>query len=124
MKYTLSQHQVEFEIPDEWLEESGAIDFKPVTPVYAASSNDNYPTEIKPFSLLQAPKRNPGVTWFKKERAISIIKGITAGETLPPVEVHLKPGESFLSIKNGFHRYYIAAALGFRSLPVSVRPYF
>ena len=124
MKYILSPQSVEFEIPDEWLEVTGANKFKPNEPAYETSSDDDYPTEIMSFSKLQAPIRNPSVTGFVKERMISLIECILAGKALPPVEVHLKPDESTYKVKDGYHRFYLSVALGFHSLPVSVRPYF
>lgn len=124
MKYTISPQSVDFDIPDEWLEVTGAKLFKPNAPAYEASSDDEYPTETMSFSKLQAPIRHPGVTRFVEERMISLIKCILTGKIIPPVEVHLKPGESTYRVKDGYHRFYISAALGYQSLPVSVKPYF
>lgn len=124
MKFTFSQQSIDFEIPDEWLNETGANNFKPVSAAYCATLNEEYPTELKPIIELQAPIRNEGVAWFKKDRMVSLINGVLNGEAIPPIEAHLKPGENKLRVKDGFHRFYMSVALGFEKIPVSLRPYY
>jgi hypothetical protein len=124
VKYTYSQLSIEFEIPDEWLHEAGVYNYKPTSEAYEPLSNGERPTEIMSFNNLQAPIRDPGTTWFNKKRMVSLMKGVISGKAMPPVEVHLKPEENKYSVKNGFHRFYMSVALGFKALPVTVRPYF
>jgi len=124
MKFAFSQQSIEYEIPNDWLNEAGAINYKPNSVAYNASLNDEYPTELKPLVELQAPIRNEGIAWFKKERMVSLINAVLTGEKLPPIEVHLKPSESQLRVKDGFHRFYMSHALGFKSIPVIILPYF
>jgi len=123
MKYKLNL-QIDFEIPDDWLIRAGATTFKPNNQYYESTSNDKYPTEYMPLDILQAPIRNKGIKGLVEERTLSIITGIINGNLLPPVEVHLKPEDKIYSLKDGYHRFYISVALGYKSLPVSVRPYF
>jgi len=123
MKFTLSQQSIEYEIPDDWLNETGAMNYKPNSVTYRSSLNEEYTTELKPIVELQAPIRNEGITWFKKERMVSLINGVLTDEKLPPIEAHLKPGESQLRVKDGFHRFYMSHALGFKYIPLIILPY-
>ena len=124
MKDSLSHESIAYEIPNEWLIETGANIYKPTMKAYSAILNDEFPTIIISFSDVFAPIRNPGVKWFVKERMVSILKSLVSDTPLPPIEVHKKVGEEKYRVKDGFHRFYASAALGFESLPVLVRPYF
>jgi len=49
---------------------------------------------------------------------------MTRGVCVPAIQVHMPHGGEKFVVRDGFHRYYLAVALGFTQLPVSIRPYF
>jgi hypothetical protein len=126
MNFHLSNQDVSFEIPDAWLEAAGVTGFKPGAPSFNASSIDEWPTSVVALSGVEAPLRDPGVQWFHEERMISILSGMVTGKVLPPVQADEPLGMCTFPyrVKDGFHRFYASAALGFQSLPVSLRPHF
>jgi len=79
---------------------------------------------LVPLSDIQGPNR----TSIAEERAHSILTAISQDIPLPPVEVHEPPsqtaGNHRYGLRNGFHRYHIALALGFSHIPVVVHPFF
>jgi len=54
------------------------------------------------------------------------MRAMVTAEALPPLEVHQKPSARTgrLSVRDGYHRYFLSIALGYKCLPVSLRPYF
>ena len=124
MKYTNSQQSIEFEIPDAWLEEAGADIYKLTLDSYKYPTDSVNPVVLMAFDQLQAPEREENVTWFIKDRMVSLLKGAVSECAIPPVEVHLKSNENTYRLRDGFHRFYMSIALGFSKLPVVVKPYF
>jgi hypothetical protein len=117
---------LEFEIPDAWLETSNALAFRPQTSAYAADSNEEWPTSVALIDEIEPPARDVGVIGLHKDRAVSLIQAIVEARPLPPIEAHKEPSATArrLTIRDGYHRYYISIALGFTHVPVSIRPYF
>lgn len=116
---------IEFEVPDAWLIAAGALGFVAQRSSFAALSELEWPTVLVPVEEVQPPRRNAGVTGFHQQRAISVLKAMVANEPLPAIEVHRMPfAHNCLSVRDGYHRYFLSLALGFNMLPVSVRPYF
>jgi hypothetical protein len=116
---------IEFEVPDAWLRSAGADGFRARRHAFAATSDSDWPTLIVDLAEVDAPRREPGVLGLHEARAISILRAMSEGVPLPPLEVHREPGRpTRLSVRQGYHRYYISIALGFAGLPVSIRPYF
>lgn len=115
-----------FEIPEGWWREAEIQDFRPFADAYVASTVPEWPTELVLLSDIKPPTRNPGVRWFERERMVKILQGIKLGVAIPPVPVHEPPamiGYRY-EVRDGFHRFYAAVALGFQRLPVVILPYF
>ena len=124
MRFAVPLQQVEFEIPDLWWVESGALRFVRRADAFDATSDPAWPTAVVRAEGVIAPKRDAGVVGLIEERARSILQAIVSGQPLPPLEVHPLPLSNLLAVRDGFHRYYLSVALGFPALPVSIRPYF
>ncbi|MEW6324445.1 MAG: hypothetical protein AB1515_03555 [Nitrospirota bacterium] len=127
MRFRLPHQQIEFEIPDEWWAAAGMNNWKPSTDCYTAINSDSScPIRFVHLSEVAAPERNKGVDWFKEKRMVSVLKGFRSGEPMPPIEVDEPPSRTNFQyrVRDGFHRFYASAAVGFTHLPVSVKPYF
>ena len=121
MRFRAAHEQIEFEIPDPWWRAAG---FSAHTPAYASSSCTQWPTTIVPVSDVEAPRRDLGVVGLHEDRTLSLLQAFRSGVSIPPLEVHVAPGQTKYRVRDGFHRYYLSIACGFSMLPVSVRPYF
>ncbi|HKW53851.1 MAG TPA: hypothetical protein VJO12_09175 [Stellaceae bacterium] len=123
-------YPIEFEIPDEWWTSAGMTGFAPTTRAYIASSSDEYPTVIVPVEDVEPPRRAPGVErdfrGFCQNGMMWAFDHIRRGLEQEPIPVHELPDQVKFryAVRDGFHRFYASAAVGFRLLPVSVRPYF
>lgn len=126
MKFILPHQPIKFEIPDQWWAAAGMNGWEFYASSYVATSDPQYPTAVVPLSEVAAPVRNMNVAWFKEQRIVDILRGFRVGDKLPPIEVDEPPTNTGFRyrVRDGFHRYYASAAVGFIQLPVSVRPYF
>ncbi|MCC6915426.1 MAG: hypothetical protein IT566_17140 [Rhodospirillaceae bacterium] len=117
---------IEFEIPDDWWQASGMASFRVCAQAYPAGSDPQWPTTFVSFTQLIPPRRNEGVTQFVKDRMMAVLRGIAQRAILPPVPVHQPPNAAAgqLQLRDGFHRFYGAAAAGYTHMPVSVLPFF
>ena len=57
---------------------------------------------------------------------LSLLRAMRTGDGVPPIEVHQPPGlqDYRYALRDGFHRFYASAAIGFRCIPIKVLPYF
>lgn len=117
---------IEFEVPNEWLAMADAQSFMPKGTAFLASSTPEWPTILVPITEVEAPVRNRGVIGLHEDRSVSVLRAMVNTQPLPPIEVHKKPSSlsGRLSVRDGYHRYFLSIALGFTMLPVSIRPYF
>ena len=117
---------VVFEVPDEWWIEAGLRNFKPKTTAYIAQPVTGWPTETVLLAAIRPPARASGVRNFDRERMVNILRGIRTDSPMPPVVVHNcpKPSQYLYEVRDGFHRFYASAAVGFSNLPIEIRPYF
>ncbi len=126
MQYQHPFEAIEFEVPNEWLAIAGAQSFKPQSSAFLASSVPEWPTVLVPIAEVEAPRRDAGIISLHENRAVSVLRAIVEARPLPPIEVYKKPFalSGHLTVRDGYHRYFLSIALGFTQLPVSVRPYF
>jgi len=123
MKFT---EPAAFEIPAEWIEAAGLRGFVPGYETYRVVPDPEWPNLIIPFERIETPVRATGVQWFDRERMISILRGIAAGASLPPIRVHELPNPTPrpYGLRDGFHRFYASAAAGFKAVPATNLPHF
>ena len=126
MRFQLPHEALAFEIPDEWLQTANVLSFKPAESAFTASSDSEFPTQRVRLADVKAPERDVGVAWFQRERMVSILRAFASGQVLPPLKVDEPPtqGRFRFRVREGFHRYYASAAVGFPELPVAVIPYY
>ena len=128
MRFRFPSLPGEFEIPDDWLDQSRFAVFRPSGVCYSCLDTS---AEIIEIVNICPPLRKPGV-WldfngFDAERTKNILYGMTANEKLPPVELIVIPNyDAFYrpyqyGLINGFHRYFCSLALGYSALPAVVR---
>jgi hypothetical protein len=131
MKFT---RPVPFEISDEVLREAlgtaprAAIDHYAYTfyRVGDRPPHSEIRVELVPINDIAPPMRDAGVAPFNADRLLSVLSGIATGDTLPAVLGQpTAPGAAHrIELVDGFHRFYVSAALGCARLPVAVRKRF
>ena len=115
MKYRLHASQkIEFEIPDEWLSESGILDFRSSDALYvpARVEHNMFIVAIKDF---EPTLRNGGII---KERMLDVLKAIKSKTPLPPVWVEYSKNWDYkYIIHDGYHRLFGSIVSGFTHVP-------
>lgn len=127
MQFSIPHSKIVFEIPDAWLREGNAIGFSPTTPAYLFEPDPVWPNVVVvPFSEVAPIVRDAGVVGLHEDRTVSLLRAITTGHAVPAVEADepTQPMVRRYRVRNGYHRFYISAALGFSHVPLSVKPYF
>lgn len=98
--------------------------FLPTSDHYA--TNEASCTAVVAFQEVEPPKRQNGELWFRsKESVIAVLRSMRVGEALDPVEVWSKQktaSQKYL-VRDGFHRFYLSLAVGYRKLPVRVNDF-
>jgi hypothetical protein len=122
MRYAMPNFPCEFEIPDDWLTEAGAVGFMPTTTAYRSSSD----AVLVPLVAIEPPYRVMTVAkdWcgFDRSRFISVLKGIVTAAEIEPVPLLELPVFEFASttyrfrVRNGFHRFYASIVARFECL--------
>lgn len=127
MRFQTPLRDRSFEIPDEWwlfAEMDGFFDigsgYYPYDPTRAEA-------EVHVVELLEIepPERNPGVELLRKHKLVPVLFALQSPDgELPPVEINIIPsgGRYRFKVYNGYHRYYASVAVGYRYLPVVIRP--
>lgn len=129
MKYR--HHNLEYEIDDEWLAEAGAVGFRPNRDSYSAMRVDGEILFIPIASVepLTERARLKGIFCddretcaTAKERVIRLLRWFVADEAVEPVKVVTSnnPGYKYKLVE-GCHRFHCAHALGFVSVPATLR---
>ncbi|HEX7748642.1 MAG TPA: hypothetical protein VF445_07825 [Bordetella sp.] len=102
------------------VEKAGMADF--VLTTAAPASTSGQPVEIV---LIDPPSRSPGTPNFDKPdldrpgvvRSTSILNAIREGTPLPPLVLFQHAGDCRYELLDGFHRFYLCSALGYRHMP-------
>lgn len=129
MKYR--HHQLEYEIDDEWLAEAGAVGFRPNRECYSAAPVDGE-ILIVPIASVEplterarlrgvfCDDRETGAT--AKERVIRLLRWFVADEAVEPVKAATSndPDYRYMLVE-GCHRFHCAHAVGFMSVPATLR---
>ncbi|MTW18780.1 hypothetical protein GJ689_21500 [Rhodoplanes serenus] len=126
MQFQVGTSGVFFEIPDEWWQFAEMDRFSPhrgggYFPYRAGAEED---VEVVPIGDVEPPQRSEGVPLFKKYKLLPVLFAFTSPECeLPPVEVNVidSGGRYRFRVKNGYHRFYASAAVGYTRLPIILR---
>jgi hypothetical protein len=91
---------------------------------YAHISEDQlFSVEVVPIEEVAPFPRGAGVPGLLPERANAILRDISHGVLLHPVNVYQNAigsaGPKF-QLYHGYHRYYISVAIGFTHIPVAI----
>ena len=122
MRYSMPHFPGEFEIPDDWLTEAGAVGFLPPARAYRSSSDAILVqlTDIEPpYRVVRVAKDWRG---FDRSRFVSVLKGIVAAAEIEPMPLLELPVYEFgpstyrYRVRNGFHRFYAWMVAGFECL--------
>jgi hypothetical protein len=126
MRFAMPHYPCEFEIPDDWLAETGAIGFEPPTSAYHSTPA----AVLIALTLIEPPLRLVTVPrdWrgFDRERLLSLLKGFVAGAAIEPVPLLELPVLELGSspyryrVLDGVHRFYGSIAAGFTYLPAAI----
>ena len=123
MDFTVPNSTLSFHIPDSWLSfcQCGAFQRKIDFYVYPREL-DPY-TDVVPIGKVEPPLRDAGIPGFQMHRLVPILLGMQSPDGMvPPVEVVQQDSGSYLyRVRNGYHRYYAAIALGFPKVPVTTQ---
>ncbi len=124
MKFHTPGNSVPFKIPDDWWTFTEMATFSPGSDYYPYKEQSESPVVLVHMSQIEPPKRNSGVPRFRKYKLVPILLAFKSPEChLPPVEVApLVPAGSYsYGVVNGYHRFYTAAAAGYKLLPTVQR---
>jgi hypothetical protein len=80
-------------------------------------------TEIVPIEQVEPPQRDAGILPFKIRRLVPVLFGMQSPDgVIPPIEVVQQDTAAYsYQVRNGYHRYYAAIALGFPKIPVTTK---
>jgi len=116
----------EFEIPDDWLVEAGALGFSPKRAAYRSVLS----AAAAPLTEVEPPPRLVGypLSWrgLDRTRFVRILNGMVTDAEIEPVPVvempfvDLVPSPYRLRVANGVHRFYASVAMGYSHLPVDL----
>ena len=117
---------MDFDIPDAWWHEAEMTSFRPQSSGYLALPNEEFQVQLVPIEQVDPPLRDPGVTWFHRDRMVTILRGFRSNARLPAIVAHCPPGANKFpfAVRDGLHRFYASVAIGFTHVPLSIRPYF
>ena len=126
-------HDLEFELPDEWLNEADLSDPMIMKDCYlpdleATRGQDVFKVPIDSVEPLTERAAGKGIFCdddttgqTAKQRVLRIIKRLKANKRIEPVKVvnSHSPGFSY-KLTEGCHRFYCTVALGYKSVPATM----
>jgi hypothetical protein len=113
-----------FEVPAEWLCDAGMENFVPSSRHYRV--NHARCSKIVPINEIEPPLRDNGKRWFRdREAVVYILQKIRIGEEIEPIEVWSKEKKNSTKyvVRDGFHRFYLSVALGYREIPIKLNDF-
>ena len=124
MRFPMPHYPCEFEIPDDWLREAGAIGFTPITTSYRSRPG----TTLVPLTAIEPVPRlvKKDFRGFERNRLIRLLQGFVSADEIEPVPLSELPLLEFaptpyrFRVRNGFHRFYASIAVGYEHLPASI----
>jgi hypothetical protein len=127
MRYAMPNQPCEFELPDDWLAESGLVGDTLTATAYCSTAT----AMLVPLREIEPPFRSQAhpKDWrgFDRARLVNVMKGIAERAEIEPVPlIELPPGDRLAlapyryRVRDGFHRFYASVAAGFGFLPATV----
>jgi len=126
MRFQMPNYPCEFELPNQWVVESGLSTFMPTTSAYNSTSS----AVLTPLNEIEPPirKREVEKDWrgFGRKRMIRVMSGVVTGAEIEPVPLREldddgNPAAPFrYRVRDGFHRFYASVAAGFSHLPAII----
>lgn len=121
MRFKIPGSSLEFDLPDDWWTAAGMADFLASAEHYPVKGPDY--TAIVVVEEIEPPLRKNGEFWFRdRNSVVDVLRRIRAGEQIEPIEVWGKDRTTSRKyiVRDGFHRFYLSIAAGYRSVPVRV----
>ena len=119
MRYLMPNFPCEFEIPDDWIAESGVGSR---ATAYRSSADVRLIPLMEVAPLLRFKSVPRDWRGLKQKRFVVLLKGFVADDFIPPVPVVQLPDSNHLvrlsyryCIRDGFHRYYASILAGYQS---------
>lgn len=126
-------HELEFELPDEWLAEAGLSDLimardRHLPDLKAACGQDVFNVLIDSVEPLIERATRKGVFCddvatgeTAKQRVLRILRRLKSNQKIEPVKVVRSQNPEFsYKLIAGSHRFHCAIALGYRSVPATI----
>jgi len=114
-----SINRVDFEVPDEWWQETGMTGFRPHAVSYRPAVPEGREISLVPIADFEPPRRSPPYPLLFRTQSLGILRGFAADAAIPPVTAEKLTSGPFTSmLREGFHRFYLSAAVGFTHVPV------
>ncbi len=126
-------HELEFELPDEWLAEAGLSNPNIAQDSYlpdleSACGKDVFNVPIESVEPLIERAARKGVFCDEeatgetaKQRVLRILRRLKANQKIEPVKVaHSQIPDFSYKLIAGCHRFHCAIALGYKSVPATI----
>jgi hypothetical protein len=110
-------------IPDDWLTDIVPIEWRPRTTHFAFAGPPDEIVLVMNFVLLKPPVRDPGISYFDRDRLRSLATGLVRGDPVPPIHVELPDDAERFIVRHGMHRFYLSRKLGFTAIPALLVSY-
>jgi hypothetical protein len=121
MKFTAPFSAAEYDIPRDWLEAAGVLNYSPSTAAYNFTPVPGaIDTLLVTIDVVKPPSRNIYHYGLDMVRMIRVLSGFRMNQPIPAVSVVRGTTGYFLDVHDGFHRYVASVYCGFSQLPVSI----
>jgi hypothetical protein len=121
MKITAPFSAVEYDIPRDWLETAGVLDYSPCAAAYNFTPVPGaIDTLLVRIDSVRPPFRNIYHHGLDMVRMIRVLSGFRMNQPIPAVSVVRGKAGYCFDVHDGFHRYVASVYCGFPQLPVSI----
>ena len=97
MRYLMPNFPCGFEIPDDWIAESGIGNFSPRATAYRSSADVRLIPLMEVAPLLRSKSVPKDWRGLEQKRFVDLLKGFVADDFIPPVPVVQLPDSNHLS---------------------------
>jgi hypothetical protein len=123
LEYVVPGTEMRFEVPYEWWKCAGMIGLNVGAEHY--HTDLSVCSEIVFIEDVEPPKRYNGFWFRNRDSVIEVLCKMRSGEILEPIEVYSKSktNTNKFTVKDGFHRFYLSVAVGYKKIPVKVNDF-